>query len=85
MASATSMMETIFKNTLNDFTYTMKFGNFLTLNHVLIKNCDCEFSNEVDQFGYPISGSITIQFSTLLPYTLGINGTGVIPVRFRPI
>ena len=53
-----------------DFTYTVKFGNIMTFDRMLIKDADVEFSNQVDQDGYPISGKVKLTFAGMVPLAL---------------
>lgn len=52
---------------LLDKTLDIDFGGSLHLKGVLLKNSDVVFSSEVDENGYPISGSVTLDFATVVP------------------
>ena len=86
----TSMLSTI-GNALEDivmdayraYTYTVKFGSFEVFPDMLITNCkNFTLSHEVDQYGYPISGSITLQFDGIKPIALRAHRTEALAVRF---
>ena len=50
---------------------------------MLITNCkNFTLSHEVDQYGYPISGSITLQFEGIKPIALRAHRTEALAVRF---
>ena len=52
------------------YTYDIKFGNTFTFYKMLPISASPKFSNEVDDEGYPISGSIEISYEGLMPVTL---------------
>lgn len=62
-----AILEYIILNSFKSYIFTVKFGNFMTFNHMTITGSEFEFSNEVDQNGYPISGSITLSFKGMVP------------------
>ena len=49
------------------YTYDIKFGDFVTFNKVMYTSAEVTWSNETDQFGFPIAGSATINFKSILP------------------
>lgn len=57
------------------YTYEIKFGNFMTFRHMMITNSKFSFSNEVDQNGYPISGSINLSFTSMMPPAFSSSDT----------
>lgn len=72
--SVFSKISSFINNTLlgsyMNFTYTVKFGNIMTFDKMLIKDASVEFSNQVDQYGYPISGKVTLSFAGMVPLAL---------------
>lgn len=70
---------TVFKELINsaykNLTFTMEFGKIIRFDKLIITNATTSFSNEVDQDGYPISGTAKLTFEGLVPLAL-INNTG---------
>ena len=52
------------------YTYDMKFGNMMMFYKMLPVGVKVNFSNEVDQMGFPISGSAELTFRGVLPLTI---------------
>ena len=77
-------------NILNDaiqesykgYTYDVKFGNFVTFNNMIITNGETSFSNEVDQFGYPIAGSVKLTFEGLVPLALNYSDSSLVAIKY---
>lgn len=70
-----TVLEEIITGAYHNYTYTVSFGNSLIFPNCLIKDSSFNFSNETDQFGYPISGSVTLTFSVLNKPALTYSGT----------
>lgn len=66
---------------LLDNTMDIDFGGSLHLKGVLLKNSDVVFSSEVDENGYPISGSVTLDFATVVPQAKKAP-TGLVSMSF---
>lgn len=49
------------------YLYTVKIGSFMTFNKVFYEDAEVHWSSETDQFGFPIAGSATISFRSILP------------------
>lgn len=77
-------------NTLNDviqesyqnYTYDVKFGNFVTFNNMIITNGETSFSNEVDQYGYPIAGTVKLTFEGLVPLAMNYSSTDLVAIKY---
>lgn len=63
----------IVKDSYSQFSYTLEFGNIIQFKNMVIKQAKTSFSNEVDQNGFPISGSATLTFEGLVPQALTYN------------
>lgn len=68
--STVNLLERLILNSYKGYLYTIKFGNFMSFRHMMITDSKFAFGNEVDQNGYPISGSITLTFEGLMPPAL---------------
>ena len=66
----------------DDYTYTVQFGSFATYSRMLLKSASSSFSNKVDDKGMPISGSVTLGFQALVPYTAGARDSNLINVKY---
>ena len=64
------LMEDIILTNYSKFTYNITCGNMFTYFDMLPISSKVEWSNEVDQNGYPIAGTITLDFEGLMPITL---------------
>jgi hypothetical protein len=49
------------------YTYDVKFGNFMSFYKVMYTDAEVKWSTETDQYGFPIAGSATIGFKSILP------------------
>lgn len=76
------VLEGVISKAYNNYTYTLEFGNFLTLNHVIIKNSTTKFSSRVDQHGWPVAGSCTLDFKTITPFALSASSDVSFTARF---
>ena len=57
-------------NNYPQYTFDVSFGKFRTIRQCLIDNVNINFSTDTDQNGYPISGSATVDFTSILPLSL---------------
>lgn len=64
------------------YTYDIKYGNTFTFYKMLPVSANPNFSNEFDQYGYPISGSIEVKFLGLMPITLTSSTENERAVRY---
>ena len=68
---------------LENSTYNVQVGDFMS-----ISNCICtginsiSFSNKVDEFGYPISGSVNLALRGVIPPTFAGTRQELITLRF---
>lgn len=68
-----TFLANVVTKSFNNFTYTLEFGNIVQFKNLIITNAKTSFSNEVDQNGFPISGSATLNFEGLVPQALTYN------------
>lgn len=79
-----------FSDTLNNliqkaykyYTYDIKFGNFVTFYNMIITNGETSFSNEVDQFGYPIAGTVKLSFEGLVPLSMTYTNNDLVAIKY---
>lgn len=76
------LLESLVMNAYRGYVYEVKFGNVVHFHKVLFKNSKVEFSNEVDQYGFPISGSVTLSFEGMIPMSLTSSTTDNMAARF---
>ena len=77
-------------DTLNDliqkaykyYTYDIKFGNFVTFYNMIITNGETSFSNEVDQYGYPIAGTVKLSFEGLVPLSMTYTNNDLVAIKY---
>ena len=62
-------------NNYPQYTFDVSFGKFRTIRQCLIDNVNINFSTDTDQDGYPISGSATVDFTSILPLSLTTKPT----------
>lgn len=77
-----TVLEALSLATFDDFTYTVKFGDFLTVQKVIITDSSWNFSNEVDQDGWPIAGDVTLSCESIIPIAMTSSGDYNMTVRF---
>lgn len=75
-------MTNLIAGSYEGFTWTMKFGNWMTFYHMLFENCTINFSNKVDENGWPIQGSIRISMAGVVPLALRANGQANLAAKF---
>lgn len=64
-ALATNLLSAVRK-----YTYNINFGNTVRVENCLIDGAKTMFSSDTDEEGYPIAGSVELQFTTISPYGL---------------
>ena len=64
-ALATNLLSAVRK-----YTYNINFGNTVRIENCLIDGAKTMFSSDTDEEGYPIAGSVELQFATISPYGL---------------
>ena len=70
-----NILATLVKQAYNNVTYTIEFGNIIRFDKLIILNATTSFSNEVDQDGFPISGTAKLTFEGLIPLALVSNAS----------
>lgn len=75
-------LEALITASYSSYTYTMKFGSFLTLNGVIIKNSRTTFSSRTDQYGWPVAGSCELDFKSIIPTALTSSNKSNLAARF---
>ena len=77
-----NILNDIIQESYKGYTYDVKFGNFVTFNNMIITNGETSFSNEVDQFGYPIAGSVKLTFEGLVPLALNYSDSSLVAIKY---
>lgn len=77
-----TFLEALTLMSYEDYTYTLKLGNIMTIQKVMIKDSTWSFGKEVDQYGWPTSGSVKLKFETAIPLSLTSSGDHNMSVRF---
>ena len=75
-------LNTVIQDSYRDYTYDVKFGNFVTFNNMIITNGETSFSNEVDQYGYPIAGTVKLTFEGLVPLAMNYSSTDLVAIKY---
>ena len=75
-------LNTIIQDSYRNYTYDVKFGNFVTFNNMIITNGETSFSNEVDQYGYPIAGTVKLTFEGLVPLAMNYSSTDLVAIKY---
>lgn len=72
----------VIQESYQNYTYDVKFGNFVTFNNMIITNGETSFSNEVDQYGYPIAGTVRLTFEGLVPLAMNYSSTDLVAIKY---
>ena len=72
----------VIQESYKNYTYDVKFGNFVTFNNMIITNGESSFSNEVDQYGYPIAGTVKLTFEGLVPLAMNYSSTDLVAIKY---
>lgn len=72
----------VIQDSYKNYTYDVKFGNFVTFNNMIITNGETSFSNEVDQYGYPIAGTVKLTFEGLVPLAMNYSSTDLVAIKY---
>lgn len=75
LESIASALSTVVTASYANLTYTIQFGNMFKFENMLITDASTTFSNEVDQNGYPVSGTAELTFVGLVPLALKNNAS----------
>lgn len=76
--SLNNLIQEAYKN----YTYDIEFGNFITFNNMIITNGETSFSNEVDQYGYPIAGTAKLSFEGLVPLSMNYSSNELVAIKY---
>ena len=72
----------VIQDSYRNYTYDVKFGNFVTFNNMIITNGETSFSNEVDQYGYPIAGTVKLTFEGLVPLAMNYSNENLVAIKY---
>lgn len=75
-------LETNILSSYHKYTFDIEFGSIVTYYQMLPLSARVNFSNEVDQYGYPISGNIEIKFKGIAPFVLSASTDQELGVRY---
>lgn len=63
-----SFIQSLVTETYGDYTYDVSYGNIFKFENCIYKDATLNFdTNDTDQNGYPISATISMTFSTIIP------------------
>ena len=82
LGDLSNILNDVIQESYQGYTYDVKFGNFVTFNNMIITNGETSFSNEVDQFGYPIAGSVKLTFEGLVPLALNYSDSSLVAIKY---
>jgi len=80
-----AIVETLVLSSFEAFTYTVKWGNIITIQKAIIKDSSWSFSKEVDQYGFPIAGNVELEIESSIPLSMTSSSTRNMSVRFGGI
>lgn len=69
------ILQDLVESSYKNLTYTIKFGKIIQFDKIMITDASTTFSNEVDENGFPVSGTAKLTFIGMVPLAL-INDTG---------
>lgn len=72
----------VIQESYKNYTYDISFGKFVTFNSMIITNGETSFSNEVDQYGYPIAGSVKLTFEGLMPLAMNYSDPSLVAIKY---
>ena len=75
-------LNAVIQESYKGYTYNVSFGNFVTFNDMIITNGETSFSNEVDQYGYPIAGSVKLTFEGLVPLAMSYSDSSLVAIKY---
>lgn len=75
-------LSNVIQKSYQNYTYDVSFGNFVTFNNMIITNGETSFSNEVDQKGYPIAGSVKLTFEGLVPLAMSYSNPELVAIKY---
>lgn len=78
-----SYLQDLVTRSYENYTFEMQFGTFLSLKRCLIRDATVDFSPDTDQYGYPVSGTITLKCYNIIPIALSAGSEDNLAARFR--
>lgn len=82
LTKLSNSLNNIIQEAYKNYTYDITFGNFITFNNMIITNGETSFSNEVDQYGYPIAGTVKLSFEGLVPLAMTYANTDLVAIKY---
>lgn len=82
LSTFSDALNNLIQEAYRDYTYDIKFGNFVTFYNMIITNGETSFSNEVDQFGYPIAGTVKLSFEGLVPLSMTYTSNDLVAIKY---
>lgn len=82
LKTLSNTLSSVIQASYQNYTYDVSFGNFVTFNNMIITNGETSFSNEVDQFGYPIAGSVKLTFEGLVPLAMSYSNPELVAIKY---
>ena len=77
-----NILQNLIQKSYNNYTFDVNFGDVITFKKCLVKDASADFSKETDEYGYPIAGSITITFHTMIPLAMSFTSPEQQAIRF---
>lgn len=66
-----------------NYTYDVSIGSFITFKKVIYKSCEINWGTETDEDGYPVTGSATVNFLSILPSALSSRNSHTMFANFN--
>jgi hypothetical protein len=82
LQSMAKYLEELALKEYKEYTYDITFGNMFTYYKMLPISGAAELSNEVDQYGFPISGNVNLTYEGLMPVSLSTYTSEELAVQF---
>lgn len=82
LKTLSNTLSNVIQKSYQNYTYDVSFGNFVTFNNMIITNGETSFSNEVDQKGYPIAGSVKLTFEGLVPLAMSYSNPELVAIKY---
>lgn len=82
LGDLSNALNTVIQESYKNYTYDISFGKFVTFNSMIITNGETSFSNEVDQYGYPIAGSVKLTFEGLMPLAMNYSDSKLVAIKY---
>ena len=78
-----SLLEYLVLGSFKRYTYTIEFGNMFRMNRMLIVDSDWSFSKEVDQYGLPVTGQVTLKMESTIPMAMASSSDANMFMRYK--